>query len=964
MGIILVERSIQVKTIALNKDILNILLQEVSLQSNHESDERTDSAGFTYRCWQNDPFGLRLYVLDNGLRLYLSSDKNYKLLDARIAVRAGSALETPGQEGSAHLLEHMMFKGTSTIGALDYEKEKSLLHSLENHRCGHDALRRQLNSLSTAGEWDALAWVYGIQDMNAHTGYDETVYSCRVPVFRLNEWLLMERDRFSHLVFRNFDLEKNTVMEEWNQLQDDDLSRSYTKLNSLVYGDHPYGRSDILGTSSSLEKLSVQNIRQFYNTFYTPENMALCLHGDLDFSTIVSQINNIWGSVSRGTGSASDIAGTKVMKQNKSATLRGLENECLLLGYVFPQIEEDQEISLSLLDMLLSNQQAGLLDLKLVQPQLLYQASTSLAIHRQGGLLSFHLQPHGKQNAEECRIILTDCLTQWRREGISSEYLNACFEFIKQDWYESVETDLRSDLYADSFISGRDWKFFLDYPERTSLITREELNRNLDQLIDGPCAEVIKRQSSSEDDDLIILPERSAQMRPSRDFSSFFKSEKGRPYPLDSLDESSLSFTGPLKHLNESFKYFADEKRPVFTWYFYFPKGRGHDPALAAALAYLGFGGTKKYSAEKLQELFFLKTLDWDIQVELDYILLQIKGLSGAVDKAWEHLHHFMTELEGDEDSFASYLDYLQSVREERRHSRDYLLKAVLSYVRFGKRHPETCYESVDTLMEKGAVRSCRRIAEWFHRGPGISLFHGTSEDAARANAISRGFFEQSELQIIPDPLPFQINESHSAPMLLIHESQQTDCLLYCPGPVLSLKSLAFLEIYNALYGNDTHSLVFRELRELSGLSYQNHAALHWPEQKEWPLFFTAHVNTGQDSVAEALNLLKTILIDKSPDADDFYLARQFAAIQISHNYADGQLRLLKSLTVGAYNLPENLKYQLYCLIKEFSYESFESIRTRWLTHENIRVFLAGSSGTVLQGAGPLTHISVSQLLD
>ena len=88
--------------------------------------EKKDSNGFRFITVENDPFRARVYTLDNGLTLFLSRNTDQPRISALIGVKAGSAYEDPDATGLAHYLEHMMFKGTSRIGAINWEAEKAL----------------------------------------------------------------------------------------------------------------------------------------------------------------------------------------------------------------------------------------------------------------------------------------------------------------------------------------------------------------------------------------------------------------------------------------------------------------------------------------------------------------------------------------------------------------------------------------------------------------------------------------------------------------------------------------------------------------------------------------------------------------------------------------------------------------------------------------------------------------------
>ncbi len=111
-----------------------LFLAVVSCKKDQGEHEKThiDPNGFSYETFEDDPTGLRLYTLDNGLKVYLSQNNEEPKIQTLIAVRAGSTYDPADNTGLAHYLEHMVFKGTSKIGTQDWETEKVLLDSISD----------------------------------------------------------------------------------------------------------------------------------------------------------------------------------------------------------------------------------------------------------------------------------------------------------------------------------------------------------------------------------------------------------------------------------------------------------------------------------------------------------------------------------------------------------------------------------------------------------------------------------------------------------------------------------------------------------------------------------------------------------------------------------------------------------------------------------------------------------------
>src|SRR2546428_9266877 len=163
---------------------------------------------------QKDPMAVQIYELDNGLKVYLTENHETPRFEAQIGVRAGSKHDPAESTGLAHYLEHMLFKGTTRLGTLDYEKEKPHLdliielyqkHFHETDPEKRKAIYAEINRESQKAaqfeipnEMDKLYKAMGEEGLNAHTWHEETVYQVNLPRNRLEQWAILESERFQH----------------------------------------------------------------------------------------------------------------------------------------------------------------------------------------------------------------------------------------------------------------------------------------------------------------------------------------------------------------------------------------------------------------------------------------------------------------------------------------------------------------------------------------------------------------------------------------------------------------------------------------------------------------------------------------------------------------------------------------------------------------------------------------------
>ena len=270
-----------------------------------------------YESFANDPLNTRIYTLDNGLKVYLSVYKDAPRVQTYIAVRAGSKNDPADATGLAHYLEHMLFKGTDKYGSLDFEKEKILIDQIEalyeeyrtidmDDEENRNRVYAQIDSVSgeaakfaIANEYDKMVSGIGAKGTNAYTSAESTVYVNDIPSNQLEKWLSIESERFRNPVFRLFHTELEAVYEEKNRGLDNDGRKMFEAMLSGLFQKHTYGTQTTIGTVEHLKNPSLTEIRKYFNKYYVPNNMAICLSGDFDPDQVIVWINEKFGSFER-----------------------------------------------------------------------------------------------------------------------------------------------------------------------------------------------------------------------------------------------------------------------------------------------------------------------------------------------------------------------------------------------------------------------------------------------------------------------------------------------------------------------------------------------------------------------------------------------------------------------------------------------------------------------------------------
>jgi predicted Zn-dependent peptidase len=257
-------------------------------------------------------------VLDNGLKVILYQDKQAPIIACRIFYVTGSVHEHPGNTGIAHLLEHMLFKGTKKVGVKDPVKDAEYLKKIDevmlklrdlpaSDTAKSLALQRRYDSLIAEERkllikyelWEAYEKAGGT-DLNAFTSDLMTAYFVTLPKSRMELFLWLEADRMQNAVLREFYSEHQVVQEERRmRVEDSPTGRYWESLTGVYYEAHPF-RLPTIGYPSDIRHLTKAEAEEHYRMYYKPNNAIIVLAGDFDPKEAMAGIKRYFGSIPRG----------------------------------------------------------------------------------------------------------------------------------------------------------------------------------------------------------------------------------------------------------------------------------------------------------------------------------------------------------------------------------------------------------------------------------------------------------------------------------------------------------------------------------------------------------------------------------------------------------------------------------------------------------------------------------------
>lgn len=331
------------------------------------------------------------HTLNNGMKLLIVERHTSPTVSAWIRFRVGSVDERSDERGIAHLLEHMLFKGTTTLGTKDYASERPILEKIEATAQTLNAEKAKFNKADSAklavlekklSDLEADASKYVIKDeffelysknggvgYNAFTSRDGTTYLISLPSNKLELWAAIEADRLQNAVLREFYTERSVVMEERRRSYDaDPESKLWETFVASSFLTHSYGQPTI-GWMSDIENLTRSKAEQFFKNYYAPNNAIVAIVGDIDTKKTVALVERYFGGIKQGKIVPPVTAVEPKQSGERRIELVAEAEPTLIMGFHRPAIATPDDYVLDVINMILGSGRTSRFYKKLVIEQ-------------------------------------------------------------------------------------------------------------------------------------------------------------------------------------------------------------------------------------------------------------------------------------------------------------------------------------------------------------------------------------------------------------------------------------------------------------------------------------------------------------------------------------------------------------------------------------------------------------------
>ena len=850
---------------------------------------------YEYVSFPDDPLGARIYTLDNGMKVYLSVYDEEPRIQTFVAVRVGSKDDPAETTGLAHYFEHLMFKGTSTFGTIDFEKEKPLLDEIEAlfevYRLETDeevrrAMYRQIDSISylastyaIANEYDRLMTAIGSVGTNAGTSNDFTFYVENIPSNQLAQWAMIQAGRFADPVLRLFHTELETVYEEKNMSLTNDGRRASEVMYRALFPNHPYGLQTTLGDSEHLKNPSLVNIRNFFEQYYVPNNMAVVMAGDFDPDEAIRVIDEYFGRLEPAPVPVKHFGEQPEITEPIVREVVGLQAENIQMGWRFEGAGSEHEPVLNMIRMILFNGNAGLIDVNLNKQMATLGSGAFLRTMTDYSVLTLSGRNKRGQSLDEVRALLLEQVDLLRQGAFPDWVMEAAINNLRlQEMRRAENSRSRAMAMMYSFLNGTPYEQTVRYIDRLGEVTRDDVIAFANQYLrDDNYAVVYKLQGQPDDIEQVDKPGITPIFINRDAESPLLTQVKATEVPA--IEPVFIDYANDLSRTNITNQvellYAHNTANPTFSLTYHWEKGSYHDKYLPLAGNFFNFLGTSDMTAEDISNAFYKLACSYNVSVGNEETRITISGLSENAVAAMQLLEKLIHDAQADEDALARFVENTKKAREDSKANQGSNFSALVNYAMYGPDNPSTYVLSDEELDALTAGRLIATLQDLMGFERRVVYFGPETIEDVRAQVLANHRIPD-QLQAVPDGVRFEPLATTTDKVYFAHyDANQSYLQTIMKGLDYDAAMVPHISMYNGYFGGGMNAIVFQEMREKRGLAYTARSNYAAPSRPDETYMKTSFIATQNDKVVDAFSAFNELFNDMPLSETSFRLAQE-----------------------------------------------------------------------------------------
>ena len=717
----------------------------------------------------------QMFKLDNGQTVVIQEVKNNPIVTIDTWIKTGSIDEDDSNNGVAHFLEHLFFKGT------------------KNHE---------------SGEFDQILETKGAIT-NAATSKDFTHYYVTIPSKDFDLAMELHGDMMLHpLIPRNeMEKERKVVLEEINKDLVSPTRILQENLNSMMYTTHPYKRK-VIGRSDVIETITRDQVLNFYNAHYSPSNMITIVVGDVDTNHALERIKEVFNAEYKKQTKTIYPKESQLTSQQKKVEYIKTESGYMVIGFRGTPINDNDSYALDVLSTILGDGRSSVLNQVLKEKKrLAFSVDAGNSTFRDDGIfyISANFEP---EKCKQVQSAIFDEIKNIQDKGVSDEQLSLAKNIIERNTYYSREsiTNIATEIGYTMALTN-DIKFYDTYLDKIKSVSKDEVKRVANKYLGE------NRSAVS-----IILPESSKNIPVANKIQNLGTAE------LVSESNGTQKY-----HLSDgaTMLYTPNSSNDIIAISIYAKGGQLLDKFAGTAnlTAATMMKGTKNYTSLELSQVLEDNGIKIVPSVGADAFSITVLTTKDEYDKTMELLNEVVNN--------AIFDDYeIEKVKSDKlsaiKTNKDVPIKQAIEEYR-DMIYKNTPYSISSKVLEKN-IQNIKKsdIIEYYNKifNPKniVISINGNIDKDKTIQDLNKIFEPKADSQTFDYKTYDSKIPRITAPRTnTIKMPTETAWILlgWQTDGVLSEKDYATLQVIDSILGTGMSSRLFKELREQEGLAYQ-----------------------------------------------------------------------------------------------------------------------------------------------
>ena len=820
----------------------------------------------------NDPLQVRQYTLKNGLTVIFSKNPANPKIATRIAVKAGSKNDPSSNTGLAHYLEHMLFKGTDKYGTMDYAKEKVHLKQIEalyeKYNSTKDTAKRKkiyadidsisglASQYSIANEYDKMVQSIGATGTNAYTSVEQTVYVNTIPHNEIHRWLEIEAERFRNPVMRLFHTELEAVYEEKNIQMDNDYSKVFETMGASLFKNHNYGLQTTIGTVEHLKNPSLVKIKEYYQTYYVPNNMAIIMSGDFGYDSTIKMIVEHFSYMKSKPVPEYKYKIEYPSAKPKTYTVTGKTQPSVWIGFRMPGFGTKEGMMAELVDMLLNNSQAGLFDLNLVKEQKVLRAGSYVNDMKDYSIHYLYGNPKSGQSLKDVQSLIMSELDKIKKGEFSDTLLKSIildYTISKMKAHEGNQGRIR-DL-TSAFVYDMEWSSYHNRLYHQSRMTKEEIVKFANEFYTNDHSVVYKEQGTAEKLPSIPKP-KITPVNLNRDKKSDFVAnllqEEVESIQPQFVDVNKKIEKGKVK--NAPFWYVKNTTNQLFSLFYVLNMGKHHDKILPLAVNYIQYVGASGKNATDIAKEFYTLGSSFSVSTGNEESYVYLSGIQKNFEQSVRLFEDLLANPVANKQALSNMINDIKTDRANSKTNKRAIASGLRSYALYGADNPfnyELSNEELDKVTAEMLIGYIKKLLSYKH----TVMYYGPSSFQSIQSSLSKSHFTPETWTEAPAKKVFTplATKKTNVYFAQYDDMVQAQISWVKRSNIFDIDQKAISTLHKEYFGGGMSGVVFQTIRESKSLAYSSYSVYNTSEEEGKYNTVFSFIGTQSDKMKEAI---------------------------------------------------------------------------------------------------------------